>query len=327
MDKLLFCLLLLGTFAPQVWAQTSPPIELNVTTTNARHGEAVRQSVIENWQLPRLMGDATVRVRATVLLSGAVVEPELVSELPPGPELEEVRRSLNEAIGRTVAAVPPGPIEFTITARSGGAYLEGCFPLKVYVDPRLQDSPEPVPSVLLEAIAKGTERWNRLMAGFTRHAASEPFVMVGDPEAADVRVETYEQYPDFSSYLVSDDSRLAVVRLPLKQRREGLFAAGYRWRHPEVITQQAMFQLGRLLGLDPTAVPNNVLFPGASYALDARSINGSTELLHSVVVLGNGPDLSEEGRTARTIVPQQLRSAEVMMRMHSCGQTAGLPTR
>ncbi|AGY58252.1 hypothetical protein [Gloeobacter kilaueensis] len=318
MKRLLLCLML-GLCAQAVQAQTPPPA--SNFAGNSIDSERVRQLVLERWQLPHLAGDAIASVRATVLPDHSLAVLGLDIRSARTVEREQVRSSLLAAIAGVSAPVAPGPVAFSLTARSGGAYLAGCFPLKVYVEPRLGDSAEALPSSSIEAIQQGARRWNRLITGFgDGGAAVTPFVLVTGPEAADVHIQGYRDYPDYASYLVNDAETQAVVRLPLKQKREAMFQSGEVWRHPEVVTQETMFQLGRLLGLDPSEVPDNVLYPNASNTIFARSTSGTIEQLKGVVLFGQGPSLAEAGRTDRTIESEQLRTVAYSLRNRSCGQ-------
>ncbi|WP_164929269.1 TonB C-terminal domain-containing protein [Gloeobacter violaceus] len=298
-------------------AQEAPP-EVNLRVErDAAAGQKVRDAVVENWRLPaKLYQDVTARVQATVLLSGALVKPQISLDGLTGDERERTRRSLEEAIGRTVVSLPPGEVEFTILSRAS-AFEANCFPLKVYVPAAMKDSPEPVPATTVSGLREGALRWNRRLV---RQSGGEPidaFVLVDDPDQAHVRVEAFEDYPEYSNYLVDPQTRRVTVRVPIRELRSGLFASGFRWWHPDVVTLQTMFQLGRLLNLELSEEQGNALFAGTRRFLTYRPPLGVTGN-YAARALPQSDHVEAQGRTDRVASDSQIEAAIDTVRKHAC---------
>jgi hypothetical protein len=339
MNTRLLLLALLAWEQPLL-AQAPQRTELSVSASSSKASAQVREAVAERWRLPALSDDAFVSVRATVLLSGAVVNPQIDIRGVAGEKRDQVRRSVEQAIGRSVAAAPPGPVEFTIRARAGAYPGRVCGPLKVYVPAVMEDSPEPPPKTSLSGMRNGVERWNRIVVGYGQGKASAPFALVDDPAQADVRVRAFEDYTDYAGYIVDERTGQAIVHVPLKYMKYGLFSSGLRWWSPEVITQQTMFQLGRLLGLSISEEPSNVVYPGHSeyiapisggrvlgadaFALEGLRQAAATSLSVSGRMAAEGMrtartrNFVEEGGTDRTITDFQLDTVLDALRGRTC---------
>ncbi|UFP92823.1 TonB C-terminal domain-containing protein [Gloeobacter morelensis] len=304
--------------------QTPPEVKLRVER-DAAAGQKVRDAVVENWRLPAKMDqDVTARVQATVLLSGALVKPQITLEGLSGGERERaMRRSLEEAIGRTVVTLPPGEVEFTILSRASSFEAE-CFPLKVHVSAAMKDSPEPVPATTISGLQQGALRWNQRLRRVGGGGPIDAFVLVNDPEEAHVRVEAYEDYPEYSNYFVDPRSRQVTVRVPIRELRSGLFASGFRWWHPEVVTLQTMFQLGRLLNLELSEEQSNVLFSGTRRFQAARPPLGLTGNYAARALLQND-HVEADGRTDRSASDSQIQQVLDTVRKHACSTSAATP--
>jgi hypothetical protein len=195
--KLLVAMVTLCSWAVPLSAQTPPPVQLQIESDRQANLQ-VQQAVATTWRLPRLTADATVRVRARVLLSGALVDPQIEIEGGTDEENENLRRSVEEAIGRTVVSIAPREIDFVLEANSS-AYLPRCFPLRVYIFDTLRDSLEPPPPTSTQAMRLAVSRWHRILASYTDDKQAPPLTIVDDPEQADVWIEPYEKYDDFSA--------------------------------------------------------------------------------------------------------------------------------
>jgi len=313
-----FAMLFWLALASSVRADT-PKADLSVSA--ATRSQAVRDGVIERWQLPRLTEDATVRVRAQVLLSGAVVEPEIEVVGAEGEVRKEVMRSVEQAIARGVAQVPPGRVEFSVRVR-GGSHTPACLPLRVYVPSAMEDSLEPMPPTSVAAMRSAAERWNLLVKRHGSAEVGEPFVLVDQPDGADVRIRAFERYGDYSSYLLDEATGQVTVNVPIKELRHGLFASGYRWWNPEVVTRQTLFQLGRLLGLPPADHPQNIMFPG--HSSEAIYVPKTPEYdtqsggeVISYMEVSNSPS---DGNLGRFVSRPQLAAIVANLQTRRCGE-------
>jgi hypothetical protein len=287
-------------------APIRPPLprpQLNLAVDERASAE-IRQEVARSLRLPDLDADATVFIRATVLLSGAIVDPDVRIYGVEGEQETRLRRSIEEAIGRTVGSTVPGRVEFWVTARTR-PWDERCLPLRVYIPDAMEDSPEPVPPSTVAALRQGVERWNRLVALAAEHgtaaAPAAPFVLVDDPEQADVRVQTYEDYGENAVYLVNEQSNQAVLHVPLKRLRGGVAISGSQWSPPEVVTQQTMLQLGRLFGVAPAGAP-----PTADPCI-------------AVASTGLASDLHDAAQFRALVSSAQLDAALKNLRTRTCG--------
>ncbi|MBW4696281.1 MAG: hypothetical protein KME03_00025 [Aphanocapsa lilacina HA4352-LM1] len=303
--------------------QTPPEVNLRVER-DAATGQKARDAVVENWRLPaKIYQDITARVQATVLLSGALVKPQITLEGLSGDERERTLRSLEEAIGRTVVPLPPGEVEFMILSRAS-SFEADCFPLKIYVSTAMKDSPEPVPATTISGLRQGALRWNQRLRRTTGGEPIDAFVLVDNPDQAHVRVEAYEDYPEYSNYFVDPQSRQVTVRVPIRELRSGLFASGFRWWHPEVVTLQTLFQLGRLLNLELSEEQGNVLFPGTRRFLATRPPLGVTGNYAARALLQND-HIEADGRTDRSASDSQIQQVLDTVRKHACSTSAATP--
>jgi hypothetical protein len=285
-------------------------------------GQLAREAVQVQWKLPRLKTDGTATVKAQLLSDGHLIDPQFTLGGPlateGGQAAELTRRSLEEAIRRAVVATASrGPVEFTLQIRSGGR-VPGCFPLRVALPVVLKDTQEPIPEVLFKGLEQGLIKWNAMVVGYAEGKLPEPLVVVPSPEQADVVVEAFEDYPDYSSYFIDERSGRVVVRMPFKRDVGALLMPGFRWWHPEQITQQTMFQLGRQLGLGLSEINTNVLYPEQSLTFVTSPQKGLGVGTRNVQTEVIGNLVNEYGGGDRTVTSFQLEDAGDFVRTRRC---------
>ncbi len=280
----------------------------------------VRSAVLAQWKLPSIKVDAIVNVKVNVQANGRLVEAQIGLDGPVAlaevQALDETKRSVEAALRRTVVSgIPVGQVEFTLRARAG-ARIARCYPLRVYLPGLLQDNSEQMPPTSVQALRQGLLKWNAMVVGYAGGKLPAPLILAEDPKAADVVVEVFEDYPDYSTYLVDDTSGQTILRVPAKRPIAGLLQSGWRWWHPEQVTQQIMFQLGRLLGLNLEEQPSNVLYPSQSvyYVSKLKGAGTSTKDVKSEVF----GDLLDYGGGDRTVTSYQLEDAGDTIRRQNC---------
>lgn len=266
--------LLLVITLPAFGAEEPPKVELRVTQTNlAIYNAKVRRTVLSSWKVPALERTTTVRIKGTVDGEGKLSAVQLaITPALSAENDQKLRESLQEALGQTFATPPGGslvPVEFKLVAQNGPFY-GSCFPLKVYVPTTFADSPSTtIPETSVSALSQGIVRWNQALAERSGGKVSEAVVVVSGPEQATVRIEAYEEMPQFGPYFEDFSTGQMVVRVGLMRATSGALQSGRRLVQRLPVTHQAMFQVGRMLGLGPTDDRTNVLWPAPS-AVDYR---------------------------------------------------------
>lgn len=311
-----------------VLAQSVPQANLAVSSSQSVAVQ-VRERVADNWRMPKLTSDARVTVRTEVLTGGSLGKAQISVEGATGQAADDIAASVQKAIaGTTVASAPTGPVQFTLRARSS-PYFKSCFPLKVYVPNRLQDSGEVLPATSVTALEQAALKWNGAVVGYAEGKVTNPFVIASDPKAADIRFVVFQDHPDYSSYRIDEQTGQVLLPVPAKQEVAALFSAGYRWWSPEVLTQEGMFQLGRLLNLSLSDQQTNVLYAGPSTSILSHKTDlGSTRdyQVYDRLSLGGGQGsltsggIQPESQGDRTLTNYQLIDAGDWVRNHTCAR-------
>lgn len=317
MKKYLLTLLLLTGSPLPLAAQMIPKAELTLKTSPGAD-DVVRVAVIRQWKLPRLKQDTTVEVQANLLADGSLANAKITLQGVEGEDRDETRISLEKALARTqLVGQSPGPILFTVALRSGARY-SNCYPLKLYIPERTEDSREPIEPKLVTALQQGAIKWNAMAVGYGEGKVVPPFVFTDNPTEANVRIEAYEDHPGYSSYLIDEAAGQTILRMPVKQLRSGLISSGFRWWKQEPVTQMTMFQLGRLLGLNLSEEPTSVLYPGVSRYVAAVKTEASSTKAVSTTLVGYGDPLEDDGIGDRTLTSFQLDDVTDQLRRRAC---------
>lgn len=290
------CLALSVLLSQTVLAQTATTITASKVSEAAldAYSARVRKIVFARWKLPIVERTTIVRVETTVSPDGKASESKIFVS-PTLPNDAEVKRSVGVILENTAFPTPPGDgpvaVEFKLLAQIG-PLLSSCSPLTVYVPETLADrTGEVIPRSSLEGMVQAITRWNQA-AGDKKTAVIVP---VSDPTRAAVRIEAYEDMPAFGPYLTDNATGQTVVRVALKRPVAGAVSGGFRSYQPDRVAQQTMFQLGRLLGLAPSAERNNILSPAFSdMDMRVRTPNSSTKNVQ--VYMGRSADGSFQSR-------------------------------
>ncbi len=331
LSRLLLPVLAVIFAAAPLGAQSTPP------SLEVARSLDTRRAVEQQWRLPSLKADALVRVKAVVGTAGNLQADEISVETLNPEDREAARTSVEAALGQTRIALAPGPVEFSLRARSGPR-VPGCFPLKIYVPTTVTPGAAGIPEAAVRGMQQGVLKWNAALVGYHKGSVLDPFVLTDRRELADIVIEAFEDYTDFSSYLVDEQTGRTTLRIPLKRPLAVLFGSSLRWWHPEQITQQTMFQLGRVLGLGLSEVPTNVLWPSQSlyFVQSSTDVAGTrapqiesarSATLGSVGIGGRTGvsfdvtpgDPLDYGGGDRTLTNYQLEDAGDLVRTRTCG--------
>jgi hypothetical protein len=292
-----------------------------VTTTDSDVVLKARSAVLANWRIPKLTGDMTVQAQFTVQADGRLADPKVSVEGSVGDERNNARISMERAIQQTqIVGLPSGPLAFTVQARSGARYPR-CFPVKVYVPNRTEDTKEEIYATSLNGLRQGVIKWNALVVGYGQGKVGAPFVFVNKPEEANLRIVAYEDHPAYGGYYTDDSTDQVLLHIPVKETIPSMFSPGFRWGYQEPITQNTMFHIGRFLGLGISTDLSNVLYPGISrIGLGIKTDNSSTKSVITEFV-GDSDEVERKGFGDRTLTSFQLDDAVALVRERYCAKS------
>ncbi len=265
----------LGVFAA-VCIQQANVVAAEIPEASDAFNSRVRNTVLSRWKIPFMERSTTVRVKAIVGADGKLTSSEIT--ISPSPTDDKIRKSVEEVLTST-SLVPaegkPVSVEFKMLGQVG-PYLFSCFPLKVYVPSQFADSPgSSIPDTSAQGMTEGIARWNRALSERSAGKITNPITAVNKPELADVRIDAYEDMPPYGAYLTDNATGQVILRVALKRPIAGAIQSGYRLWQPLQVTQQTMFQIGRIVGLSPTTEENNVLLPMVARARLKPSVEAS----------------------------------------------------
>jgi hypothetical protein len=296
------------------------------TTTDSDAVFKARSAVLAHWRIPRLTDDMTVQAQFTVQADGKLTDPKVSVEGAAGDERNDTRISMERAIQQTqVVGLPVGSIAFTVQAKSGARYPR-CFPVKVYVPTRTEDTKEEIYPTSLTGLRQGVIKWNAAVVGYSQEKVGAPFIFVNNPDEANLRIVAYEDHPTYSGYYTEEVSGQIVLHIPVKQSIPSLLGTGYRWGYKEPVTQDTMFHIGRFLGLNISANPSNVLFPGSSLVAAGSRTDASNTKAVVTEFAGNSFEVETQGLGDRTLTNFQLEDAVTLVRERYC-QTSPAPVQ
>lgn len=252
----------LGVFSA-LFIQQATTFAAEIPQASDAFNARVRNTVLSRWKIPFMERSTTVRVKATVGTDGKLTNAEFT--LSPTPtDNDKIRKSVEEVIASTsIVPAESGSVsvEFKMLGQVG-PYLFSCFPLKIYVPSQFADSPgSTIPDTSVQGMTQGIMRWNRALSERSGGKITDPITAVSKPEMADVRIDAYEDMPPYGAYLTDNATGQVILRVALKRPIAGAIQSGYRLWQPLQVTQQTMFQIGRIVSLSPTTEANNVLLP------------------------------------------------------------------
>jgi len=226
------------------------------------YSRKLRDITLVRWKSPAPERTAIVRVTASATPAGRLEGIQISIEPPLSAQNEKLlRESLQDALTFTFPP-PPGlaavPVEFKLVAQNG-PYLASCYPLRLYVSTRYRDSGQDVPATSLSAMTGGISTWNSRITRHSGEKVGAAIVVVDRPEDAEVRLEPYEDMPGIGPYFEDQSTGQQVLRLGLTRSLNSATQVSRRALRTEIITQQTMFQLGRMLGLFPSNDERNML--------------------------------------------------------------------
>jgi len=268
------CLSALTPVASLKAQQTLPP------PANSAGVAALRQAVAERLRFPNLQGWVSVDLAVKTAEDGRIVVVEATLD---GPGAKE-RDVVVEALRRSLLGVRLGEAERSLETSfelRRGQLSVGCYPLTVSVPDTLADTGEPILALSRNALLQSVIKWNAVATGYSGGKLPAPLRIVESPEQATVVIIAFEDHPDYSTYLYEPQTGRLVVHVPLKKLVSGLLQSGFRWWHPNIVTEQTMFQLGRFLGMSLSDMPGNIMWPGESTVVlpkstEAGNLNSST---------------------------------------------------
>ncbi|AGY57081.1 hypothetical protein [Gloeobacter kilaueensis] len=319
--RFFFCCALVALISRPLLAAEAPVTGDLRLSSDIERPLTARQAFAQKWKLPSLKSDALVHVRAQVQPDGHLSGIEMEVDGPPSEQQSAVRQSAQAALANLQLPIAAGAVEFSLRARAN-ARIPACFPLKVYVSDQMEDSSEAVPEVAIRAMHLGVTKWNAAISSFHKGSVMEPFILTSRPEEADVRIEAYQDYPDYSGYFIDEQTGRMIVRVPLKRFKPGLLQGNFQWWHPEQVLQQTMFQMGRALGLDLSDQPSNVLFAGQSLYIVTGPQRGVGLGSYDIRIAQFGDLVNDQGGGDRTLTNFQLEDAGELIKHRRCG--AGL---
>ncbi len=297
-----------------VLADTVP----KTTTTDSDAVIKARSAVLANWRIPKLTDDMTIQAQFNVLADGKLSDPKVSVEGLAGDESNNMRISMERAIQQTrVVGLPLGSLAFTVQAKSGARYPR-CFPVKVYVPNRTEDTKEDIYATSFNGLRQGVIKWNAFVVGYSQGKVGAPFVFVNNPEEANLRIVAYQDHPDYSGYYTDDVSGQIFLHIPVKEAIPSLFGTGYRWGYQEPVTQDTMFHIGRFLGLGISPERSNVLYPGISRIAARSSTDYSSTKSVVTEFVGDGSEVERKGFGDRTLTSFQLDDAVTLVRERYC---------
>jgi hypothetical protein len=237
--------------------QTLPP------PANIAGVTALRQAVAERLRFPNLQGWVSVDLAVKTAEDGRIVSVEATLDGPGAKERDVVVEALRRSLLGIQLSEAERSLETSFELRRG-QHSVGCYPLTVYVPSTVADTGEPLRDLSLKALRQGVIKWNAIATGYSSGKIVPPLRIVERPEEATVVIVAFEDHPDYSTYLYDPEVGRLVVHVPVKKFLPGLIQSGFRWWHPNIVTEQTMFQLGRILGMPLSDMPGNVMWPGES---------------------------------------------------------------